>query len=147
MQYLAKSPSINEDLSIDEDTVVMGEDSKGAMLCSCGQIMTKYRISHESARKLDYCASCQSIWMDEGEWEYLRTNNLHRSINTIFTDSWQRNIVLKRTENVLDENFKGRLGAECYKKLKETREWISKSKNKDLMLSYLNAANPYVVGK
>jgi Zn-finger nucleic acid-binding protein len=143
LHYLAKSPSLDEDLLLHADEVVMEEDTKGALVCDCGQIMSKYRISYDTDRKLDYCTSCQSIWMDKGEWEYLIVNNMHKLINKIFTDAWQRNIRLEGTKQALATNYEQRLGTQDYKQICKVREWIESNPAKDLLLSYLNASDPY----
>jgi len=147
LHYLTKSPTVDEGLQIDASEISMDEDTKSALVCSCGQIMTKYRITHDSDRKLDYCTSCQSIWMDAGEWEYLKSNNMHRSINKIFTDGWQRNIRFENTKQVLQQNYRQQLGEQDYQRIRDVKEWIEKHTEKNVLMSYLNASDPYSAEK
>lgn len=143
LYYLSRSDAVDEDLSFNEDETVLDEDTSSAIICNCGQIMSKYRISHNTDRRIDCCSACQSIWLDNGEWEYLKVNNLHRLINKIFTDVHQRNIRLEGTRVTLGNNYKRILGVSDYNILKELRNWIDSNKNKSTILAYLNTNDPY----
>lgn len=114
--YLTRSESLDEVLVSDVDVSVSDVGTKNALICSCGQIMSKYRISHDSERRVDYCSVCQAVWLDNGEWDYLKTNNLHRRINKIFTEPYQRNVRLEGTKVALNQNYERLLGASDYKK-------------------------------
>lgn len=146
LYYLSRSSAVNEDLDKSQN-IEMDEDTKTALRCNCGQLMSKYKISHESDRRVDNCSACQTIWLDNGEWQYLRSNNLHRVINKIFTDPYQRNIRLQNTKNVLHKNYNQLLGEEDYTHIKDVRCWIENNPNKSVLKAYLNAQNPYSVEK
>jgi len=147
LYYLSRSEPVEEDKELEADEFVLEDDTKKALICSCGQVMSKYRINNKSDRRVDYCSACLKVWLDEGEWEYLKANDLHRCINNIFTDSYQRNLRLENTKHVLNKNFEEQLGVTDYEKLKEVRSWIDNSPKKDVLLAYINANDPYVVGK
>jgi Zn-finger nucleic acid-binding protein len=145
--FLSRSEPVEEQLEQNVENSVLKDDTKKAMVCSCGQVMSKFRISHDSDRRVDYCSGCQSIWLDQGEWEHLKESDLHRCINKIFTDPYQRNLRLQGTKVVLNKNYEEQLGVKDYERLKDVRDWISNDSNKDLLMAYLNAKDPYSVEK
>jgi len=129
LYYLSRKESMDDKFGND---YVIEEDTKRAMICNCGSIMNKYRINHESERRVDYCHACQAICLDKGEWEYLNKNNLHRCINKIFTSSYQRDLRHKRTKAVLNNNYEEQFGAKDYKQIKEIRDWKYQFKKRDV---------------
>ena len=145
--FLTRSASIEDNIDLDTDELIMHDDTKKALLCNCGQLMSKYRITHESDRRIDFCSSCQTVWLDEGEWEYLKVNHLHRRINKLFTEPYQRGLRLEGTRASLDKKYEEQFGAHDYKKLKEVSEWINNNPNKNLLKAYINATDPYSVLK
>lgn len=147
LHFLERSGSIEEGFDKEHDDPVIQDDTKKALICGCGQIMSKYRMGQDSDRRIDYCYACQTIWLDEGEWNHLKANNLHRSINKIFTDSYQRNLRLEKTKVVLKRNYETQLGSQDYTQLKAIRDWINNNQNKQVLMDYLNAQDPYSVGK
>jgi len=147
LHFLQRSESIDNSLEKETDDPVIQNDTKKALFCSCGQVMSKYLMSQDSDRRVDYCSACQKIWLDCGEWDYLKNNNLHRYINKIFTESYQRNLRLEKTKAVLKINYETRLGTQDYTRLKEIREWINNNQNKKILMAYLNAQDPYSASK
>jgi len=145
LYFLTRSEPIEDSIEPDKDEFTMHEDTKNALVCSCGQLMNKYRITHESNRRVDCCPSCHTIWLDMGEWEYLKVNHLHRCVNKIFTDSYQRKLRLEGAKATLNKNYEEQLGIADYNKLKEISEWINNNPNKSLLKAFINAKDPYSV--
>jgi len=143
--YLSRSEPLEDSIEEMTDGSFLVDDTKKAMLCGCGAIMHKCRIRYETDRRIDYCSTCQTVWLDAGEWEYLKENNLHRLINKLFTEPYQRKLRVEKTRTVLSEKYTDQLGEEEYKQLKEVRDWVYNNENKELLLAYLNAKNPYSV--
>jgi Zn-finger nucleic acid-binding protein len=62
------------------------DDAKNALLCPMtGTIMQKYKVSNSSEHRLDYSPSVGGVWLDKGEWQYLKEHNLAGSLNKVFT--------------------------------------------------------------
>jgi len=80
--------------------------------------MRKYRIRYATDRRLDYCNACQLVWLDAGEWENLKENNLHRLMKKLFMESYRRNLRIEKTKVVLSKRYEDKLGNEDYKQLK-----------------------------
>jgi len=143
LYYLTRTESIDEKLLSDVAELPLQADTKNAMVCDCGKIMSKYRINHNSERRIDYCSACLSIWLDSGEWNYLKSNNLLRSINKIFTEPYQRKIRSEGTKLVFEKNYEQRLGQADYNEVKLFRNWLDNNPNKERLLAYINANDPY----
>jgi len=146
LHYLSRTSAVNDTIDQPAD-FELDNESKKALACSCGQIMSKYKIIHNSDRRVDSCNACQSIWLDNGEWEFLKSHNLHRVVNKIFTQAYQRNIRLQVTRDVLQNNYEQLLGADDYQRIQEVRSWIEENKNKAVLKAYINANDPYSAEK
>src|SRR3982751_5893980 len=65
-------------------------DSIGAKKCpKCRSLMSKYRINAERANRLDYCAHCEEIWLDDGEWQLVESLVMSGEFSKVFTQVWQ----------------------------------------------------------
>ncbi|NKF50464.1 hypothetical protein G3R49_07755 [Shewanella sp. WXL01] len=119
-------------------------DSKQALLCpKSGAIMRKFKISAGNEHRLDYSAAVGGIWLDKGEWELLKSEGLAGSLNSVVTQSWQRNIRQQTTKQSLTELYQTKFGNEGYSKVKQMREWLSAQENKADLRAYLLADDPY----
>jgi Zn-finger nucleic acid-binding protein len=120
------------------------DDTKNALLCPVsGTIMQKYRISHVSDHYLDYSACVGGVWLDKGEWEYLKDNNLAGSLNKIFISQWQKSIRVNNSRITFSDIYKEKFGEETYTKAKEIREWLNNHPCKEDLRSYILADDPY----
>lgn len=115
-----------------------------AMVCPVsGKLMLKFKISNETSHKLDLSPSVNGIWLDKGEWEYLKQAGLAGRINSIFTEPWQRQIRKEKAYQVFDDMYREQFGEDDYSKLKELREWLNNHPRKKLLYAFLNANNPW----
>lgn len=120
------------------------EETKNAMLCPMtGSIMQKFRLTHDSDRRLDYSPSVGGVWLDKGEWEYLKQEQLAGSLNSIFTAHWQKSIRDDSAKNTLSELYRERFGEESYTKAQEMREWLNAHPRKADIRAYILAEDPY----
>lgn len=122
------------------------EDSRGAMLCPMtGTIMQKYRISNDTEHKLDYSPPVGGVWLDAGEWQYLKERSLAHQVNSILTDQWQRRLREDNAALTFTALYEKKFGAEDYAKVREIRTWLSENRNKAELRRYLLADDPYKV--
>ncbi|MGP4844052.1 zf-TFIIB domain-containing protein [Marinobacter sp. 1Y8] len=120
------------------------EDTKHALICPLTDtIMQKFHVSHDSDHKLDYSPQVGGIWMDKGEWTYLKLANLAGSLNKIFTDHWQQSIRAQSAKETFREIYHEKFGADDYQKAREVREWLQRHENKADLRAYILAADPY----
>jgi len=119
-------------------------DSKHALLCPVTQsIMQKFKTTHSSDHKLDYSASVGGIWLDNGEWEYLKDNNIAGSLNSIFTSQWQKQLREESTQHAFSDIYEEKFGASNYQTVKEIRQWLSEQDNQADLRAYIVATDPY----
>jgi Zn-finger nucleic acid-binding protein len=138
----------NPEYAFSQDALFDMQDSKNALLCPVtGTIMQKYRISHDSDHHLDYSASVGGVWLDSGEWEYLKKHKLAGSLNRLFTSHWQKSIRENTARITLSDMYRAKFGEETYLKAKEIREWLNNHPRKADLRSYILAEDPYSTEK
>jgi Zn-finger nucleic acid-binding protein len=131
-----------ESATISED--VQAQETKGAMLCpKTGTIMLKYRISLANEHRIDLSPSINGIWMDKGEWDLIKTEGLAGSLNKIFTAPWQRELKEKNATAVFSASYRNQFGDEKYQKIQEIKTWLDEQDDRNSLLAYLAARDPY----
>lgn len=122
------------------------EDSKHALICPVtGGIMQKYRISNGSDHKLDYSPQVGGVWLDPGEWDYLKEQGLAGCIGSIFTDSWQKQLRDNNTKATFTALYQRKFGHADYEKIREVRQWLVAHPDRTELKAYLLTNDPYSV--
>ena len=138
----------NPQFSFDEDLQCEIDETKLAILCPVtGTIMRKLRLSTNTTHRIDYSASVGGVWLDKGEWQLLKNENLAGSLNAVLTAHWQRNIRINSTKDNFTEIYQDKFGKESYEKVKALREWLNDQPNKADLRAYLLAEDPYSAEK
>ncbi len=120
------------------------DDSKTALLCPIsGKIMQKFRITHDSEHRLDYSASVGGVWLDSGEWEYLKAEGFAGSLNTILTNHWQKSVREDQARATFDKLYRSKFGGESYDRVQEIRQWLEQHPCEDELKAFLMAVDPY----
>lgn len=116
---------------------VAEHDSKDVVSCAkCGGLMTKFRIMSAAPNHIDYCAHCEDIWLDHGEWELIDAMAGSDHLANILTQPWQRRVRSESQENMERDRLRELLGAD-YKKLADVKEWLDAHSSRDVILAYL----------
>lgn len=114
-------------------------DNEHAVICSkCHRLMTKYRIGHQAENRVDYCASCDEIWLDNGEWELLGQLHLQTALVDMLSDAWQRKIREEQQSVTQKKYYEGILGNEDFSKVEEFKQWLHGHAHKDVIKVYLH---------
>ena len=114
-------------------------DSKRALCCpQCQRIMVKFKVTADAAHSLDFCFGCAKVWLDSGEWTYLKSLGLHRRIRSITTDSWQRRLREEAGLKLRIEKFRLSVGQEAFSVVEEFRLWLSAQPKRDEILLHLS---------
>lgn len=128
----------NPDFKVDLSTELVAEDSDKAKICpKCSRMMTKFKIGMEPSNKLELCTSCDEAWLDHGEWQLLKTLDIHNQLPSIFTDAWQRNIRIKQQENKLQTHYQKEWGEETFEKVDNFKQWLNQQPTKSSIVQYL----------
>lgn len=120
--------------TVDQVTV---EDTPNAKQCpKCQGIMTKYRIGPDVQNRLDYCARCEEIWLDDGEWDLVQNLAASGLLGRVFTQPWQNRIRVTIADE-LDSARLGQLVGEDLEFFQVFDAWLATHPEKDTLLAYL----------
>jgi Zn-finger nucleic acid-binding protein len=112
-------------------------DSTGAKNCpKCRSLMSKYRISAEKSNRLDYCAHCEEIWLDDGEWELVEGLVISGEFARVFTQGWQYAVRSGVTGAMEEQRLRALLGAD-FERVAEFGEWLQTQSAKQEILARL----------
>ena len=118
---------------------VATEDTSKALLCGkCQRIMTKYRVSGESANRLDFCVHCADVWLDAGELALLDTPNLQGDLGRVFTTPWQQALTKGLTTQLATDNLQAHLGPDLAQ-VESFSQWLAEHPQRSRILAYLQA--------
>lgn len=119
------------------DTATVIDDTSQAIACpNCSAIMTKYRLSAAADNKLDFCANCDEVWLDGGEWSQLEDLGLRRKLGAVFTEPWQKRLREEMAEDSRESVLRERFG-EDYERIAEIRAWIRAHPQYEYILAWL----------
>ena len=100
--------------------------------------MVKYKVKPDGAHGLDYCFSCEHVWLDRGEWEYLKAEGLETHITSISTDAWQRKLREQLGARIRIGKFQQSIGAEAFQEVERFRKWLDDQPGRESILRYLS---------
>jgi len=125
----------------------LGESTKALLCPVTGALMSKFRMSSKTNHRVDYSFSVGGIWLDKGEWELLKGEGIAGSLNTLVTQSWQKNVRAETAKDNFADIYAEKFGSESYDKIKEVRQWLQSQPQKADLRAYMLADDPYSVGK
>ena len=112
-------------------------DSVGAKKCpKCRSLMSKYRITAEKTNRLDYCAHCEEIWLDDGEWQLVESLVLSGEFSKVFTQAWQHAVRAGIT-GAMEEHRLHELLGDDYARFAEFARWLTAQPARQEILAQL----------
>jgi Zn-finger nucleic acid-binding protein len=112
-------------------------DSIGAKKCpKCRSVMSKYRISSDKTNRLDYCAHCEEIWLDKGEWQLVEGLAASGEFTKVFTQAWQYAVRAGITSAMEGQRLRELLGGD-YVRVAQFAEWLQSQPAKQEILALL----------
>ena len=141
-QWLKYHGKILPEISVESSEMKIPEFELARLCPKDGRILIKYDVGHKIPFKIDRCGSCAGVWLEENEWEILKSRNLHDELNRIFTDYWQEEISRNETKKSLETMYREKFGADDYEKIKEFKNWADDHEKRSEILAYLDDANP-----
>lgn len=113
-------------------------DSKAALPCpKCSRIMLRFNVLADKAHGLDYCFHCEEVWLDHGEWQYLKSQGLHTRINSIATEPYQRRLREQALRDAGLQRFRQNLGDAAFAQVQSFAQWLQTQEQADAILRYL----------
>ncbi len=83
------------------------------------------------------------MWFDAGEWAMLREQGLHTNVHNVFTAVWQRKLRREDCAETFDRLYRERFGEAGFGELQRIREWLYSQPQRDAMLRFLIAPDPF----
>lgn len=118
--------------------IPVSEFDEAVKLCpESGTVMMRYRVGHGQTFRVERSRT-GGIWLDGGEWEALKSGNLHRSIHRIFTAPWQNAVRHQAKEEVLQTQLRERLGDDLLTRLQALRQELAAHPHREAALAYLH---------
>jgi Zn-finger nucleic acid-binding protein len=109
-------------------------------LCArTGRLMSRIKVSHGNALRLDYSVAAQAVWFDKGEWERLVQMDLYDRLDAILSERWQADLKLAASQERTEQAMRARFGDAGYEQLAGIRTWLAIQPNRTEMLAFLNA--------
>jgi Zn-finger nucleic acid-binding protein len=116
------------------------EVNDAVRLCpKTGRMMTRIRVSNETALLLDYSVAAQAVWFDRGEWERLMALGLSDQLDAIVSERWQLDLKQAASRERAEKAMRVRFGDIGYEELVRVRDWLSSQPNRLDMIAFLNA--------
>ena len=97
--------------------------------------------------RVDYSAPVGGIWLDKGEWDLLKSEQVAGTLNNVVTQHWQKQIQRESSASNLSAIYSQKFGEENYEKVKAIRAWLINQPNKADLRAYLLAEDPYSASK
>ena len=100
-------------------------DTKRALGCpKCSRLMLRFNVLADKAHGLDFCFHCEEVWLDSGEWQYLKSLGLHTAITRISTDPYQRRLREQAAEESAQQRFRSLIGDESFGEAQRFAAWL-----------------------
>ena len=120
------------------DADAIPADSTGAKKCpKCRSVMSKYRISAEKSNRLDYCAHCEEIWLDDGEWQLVESLVMAGGFAKVFTQAWQYAVRAGITGAMEEQRLRELLGPD-YERVHQFADWLQSQPARGEILAKLS---------
>jgi len=135
--WLESNPVIDKHGTISN---IRPADNDNVLSCpSCSRLMVKYsyHTDAEGSNHIDICTHCQNIWLDSGEWQFLKILEKHTELGSITSEEWQIKEIRNQSNNNFELRYKKLLGDDEYIFLLNIVEWLENSPNKKEILHYL----------
>jgi len=115
-------------------------DTKTARFCpKCSRLMAKFKLAGHANNRLDYCAACSEVWLDEGEWDLLKKLNIIGHLSEILTDGWQKQIRLDQQDATIRNRYLELMGENDFDRLKSFKQWLKQHPAKVEMKQFINS--------
>jgi Zn-finger nucleic acid-binding protein len=113
-------------------------DSTSAKKCpKCRALMSKYRITAQKTNRLDYCAHCEEVWLDDGEWQLVESLAITGELARVFTQAWQYAVRAGISHGMEEQRLRELLGDD-YERVARFAEWLQVQPAKTEILARLS---------
>ena len=132
-----------DEVEVSEDPQNTEDTTRPPFCPKCARIIFKFKFSSDLNHGLDVCIHCEDVWLDRGEWDYLKVRKIEDQLPRIFTNPWQRRLRKERTEQALESEWLRRLGDTDFTEAERVHEWLKDHPKRDVLVAFLTSKNPY----
>lgn len=137
--WAERTPPI-EDVNEIKNEVLQDTETTSTISCpKCSKLMTKYLITSEKRNRIDLCGFCDESWLDQSEWQLIKSLELAHKLPKVFTDQWQKNVRDKKMTAMKIERLKNFIGETDSEKAVEIKKWLKNHKNKNIIIQFLGS--------
>ena len=120
--------------------VEVDDDTTTALSCpKCSRLMTKYAIASEHRNRIDLCGSCDEAWLDDSEWNLLKSLELSHQLPRVFTDQWQRKVRNEKMYAMRIERLSRIVGDEDATRAVAIHEWLANNPHKSTIVQFIGS--------
>lgn len=120
--------------------VEMDDDTTTAMACpKCARMMTKFSIASEHRNRIDLCGSCDEAWLDDSEWNLLKSLELAHKLPRVFTDQWQRRVRDEKMQALREERLRRVVGEDDAARAVAIRSWLQDNRHKATIVQFIGS--------
>jgi len=114
------------------------QDGQSVRRCpNCTRLMQRLRSGTEQGFRIDRCAACQLVWLDQGEWEALAAEGQAMQLLALLSDAGQRQIQRDEARERREAELAERLGIDTLRELQRVRVWLDGRSDRDELLNLL----------
>ena len=103
-----------------------------------GRLMRKCRVGSGLGFRVDFDPT-SGFWLDKGEYESLRSHNLHDELHLICSPEYQLALVRMQTTNAEQSRFERALGTEPCERIRSFAAWFTELRDQPVAMAYLMA--------
>lgn len=126
------------ELAPDYRPVVETSGNSRALICpESGCVLIRHRVGNGLSFHIDRSPKTGGVWLEAGEWDALKSKNLHEEMHMIFGAPYQRRLRNDESRVQLKKLFAQRLGAGDFVRVNEFKHWLNQHKHKREIVAYL----------
>ncbi|CAN5712352.1 hypothetical protein BH11VER1_BH11VER1_26330 [soil metagenome] len=123
--WLQKHAATIKPLPADYVPDVIEDDTQEVLFCpESGCILARYKVGRGFDFHVDRSPLTGGVWLNQGEWDALKSMELHDDLHLIFTAHYQQRVRSESFEYNLLKSFQDRIGEEDFPKVAEFRNWL-----------------------
>ena len=105
----------------------------------CARMMTKFSIASEHRNRIDLCGSCDEAWLDDSEWNLLKSLELAHKLPRVFTDQWQRRVRDEKMQALREERLRRVVGEDDAARTVALRSWLQANRHKATIVQFIGS--------
>jgi len=127
LTWRQQQPPVSSAPAVGVAPAVPDDSKQRALICpESGRMLLRYRVGHGLNFHIDRSPATGGVWLDQGEWEALKSKGLHISLNQIFTAAYQHQVRSEDYAKTLRETFEERIGAADFSKAAQVGDWLAR---------------------